>query len=223
VFTRAKSLSRYVNSKADLFSVGMALLKPELPLNIRLIGLRVTKLKDLRAPEGAQSLKRFFEAATSPTEKLQEVDHILADETAAHTLEEEKAMAECEDEHDEQQLTQENICEGDDYDEITCLDLFEAKSSTIGPKSKKAFSSSSSANQAPGKELATESTKSKVKWKRPKSPDAGLSCPMCSKVLDTDNVGLNEHIDFCLSRSVIFAATTVQGADSPKPKRKRVL
>ncbi|KAF8513145.1 IMS-domain-containing protein [Hysterangium stoloniferum] len=224
LFTRAKSLTRYVSSKADLFSIGMGLLRPELPLNIRLIGLRVTKLKDLRAPEEPRGLKRFFEAATS-TKKLQEIDHIVGDETG-HTLEEEKAMAECEDEHDQQQLTQENTCEGDevdDDDEITCLDLFEAESSMIKPKSRKTCFSNSSTNQTPGKQPTSESTKSKMKSKRPKSPDAGLSCPMCSKVLDTDNVGLNEHIDFCLSKSVIFAATTVRGADSSSTKRQRVL
>ena len=67
VFTRAKSFDRWITSREDLFNVslefffsferhrisqpaktGKELLKPELPLCIRLIGLRVTKLKDLR-------------------------------------------------------------------------------------------------------------------------------------------------------------------------------
>lgn len=33
-----------------------------------------------------------------------------------------------------------------------------------------------------------------------------LVCPICSKTMETDNRGLNEHIDFCLSRSTILAA-----------------
>lgn len=70
VFTRAKSFDRWITKKADLFAVssdsvftfpgrtispstqtGKELLIPELPMKIRLIGLRVTKLKDLRAPQ----------------------------------------------------------------------------------------------------------------------------------------------------------------------------
>jgi len=31
-------------------------------------------------------------------------------------------------------------------------------------------------------------------------------CPVCSRTLLTDNQGLNEHIDFCLSRDAIREA-----------------
>jgi DNA polymerase kappa len=65
VFTRAKSFDRWVSTKEELYNVsclcrlclfftehlsktGKELLAPEFPLKIRLIGLRVTKLKDLR-------------------------------------------------------------------------------------------------------------------------------------------------------------------------------
>ncbi|KLO19428.1 DNA/RNA polymerase [Schizopora paradoxa] len=51
VFTRAKALERWVTKKEDLFNIGKELLQPELPLCLRLIGLRVTKLKDLRVPD----------------------------------------------------------------------------------------------------------------------------------------------------------------------------
>ena len=57
-----------------------------------------------------------------------------------------------------------------------------------------------------------------AKRKRPRSPDPGedhvtgtdevrdQTCPICSKVLETDNRGLNEHIDFCLSKGAIREA-----------------
>lgn len=38
--------------------IGKELLLPELPLTVRLIGLRVTKLKDLHAPEPVDGIKR---------------------------------------------------------------------------------------------------------------------------------------------------------------------
>ena len=37
-------------------------------------------------------------------------------------------------------------------------------------------------------------------------------CPVCSRTLVTDNQGLNEHIDFCLSRDAIRMARSLAGA-----------
>ena len=48
VFTRAKTFNRWIKTKTELYEAGRELLQPEWPLRIRLIGLRVTKLKDLR-------------------------------------------------------------------------------------------------------------------------------------------------------------------------------
>ncbi|KAH8977778.1 hypothetical protein EDB86DRAFT_3054602 [Lactarius hatsudake] len=48
VFTRAKTFNRWIKTKSELYEAGRELLQPEWPLRIRLIGLRITKLKDLR-------------------------------------------------------------------------------------------------------------------------------------------------------------------------------
>jgi len=71
VFTRAKSCERWISKKEDLFAIGQELLLAELPLTIRLIGLRVTKLKDLRTSDTSTGIKRFFEPAgpSSPHKK----------------------------------------------------------------------------------------------------------------------------------------------------------
>ncbi|KAF8326536.1 uncharacterized protein EI90DRAFT_3281627 [Cantharellus anzutake] len=52
-FTRAKSLSRFITSKADIFAAGKELFLKEFPSisKLRLIGLRLTMLKDLRLHE----------------------------------------------------------------------------------------------------------------------------------------------------------------------------
>jgi len=64
VFTRAKSFDRWVSTKEELYNTGKELLAPEFPLKIRLIGLRVTKLKDLRdTGSSSNGIKRFFESA----------------------------------------------------------------------------------------------------------------------------------------------------------------
>lgn len=58
VFTRAKSFNRWITKKDDLFATGRDLLLPEMPLKLRLIGLRVTKLKDLKKKEPETGIKR---------------------------------------------------------------------------------------------------------------------------------------------------------------------
>ncbi|PFH53760.1 hypothetical protein AMATHDRAFT_991 [Amanita thiersii Skay4041] len=72
VFTRAKSMDKWITKKEDLFAIGKELLMPEFPLRLRLIGLRVTKLKDLRNQASSSAgIKRFFESVKhdSPRKK----------------------------------------------------------------------------------------------------------------------------------------------------------
>ncbi|KAJ7132790.1 IMS-domain-containing protein [Mycena crocata] len=100
VFTRAKSSNRWISKKEDLFAVsfsqflirrsfqdfqvGQELLLPELPLTIRLIGLRVTKLKDLRGPDPLIGIKRFFDSASpSSPQKKQRVSESWTQEASS--------------------------------------------------------------------------------------------------------------------------------------------
>jgi len=55
-------------------------------------------------------------------------------------------------------------------------------------------------------------------------------CPVCGKTLETDNEGLNAHIDFCLSRGAIMEAQVEASKSStkgskyvgwPKPESKK--
>ena len=48
------------------------------------------------------------------------------------------------------------------------------------------------------------------------SSETFLECPICGRMLETDNQGLNEHIDFCLSRQAIKEAQ----ASSLKPNSR---
>lgn len=45
-------------------------------------------------------------------------------------------------------------------------------------------------------------------------------CPVCGKTLETDNDGLNAHIDFCLSRGAILEAQVEASKSSSMPPKK---
>ena len=71
-----------------------------------------------------------------------------------------------------------------------------------------------------------------IDMRRPllKRKTATHDCPVCGKTLETDNEGLNAHIDFCLSRGAIMEAQ-VEASQSltkggkykgwPKPESKK--
>ncbi len=47
-----------------------------------------------------------------------------------------------------------------------------------------------------------------------------LICPICNRGLETDNAGLNAHVDFCLSRGAIFDASARGEASSSQEMPK---
>lgn len=44
-------------------------------------------------------------------------------------------------------------------------------------------------------------------------------CPICARTLETDNQGLNTHIDWCLSKNMIKEAQTTAAVKSGKRRR----
>ncbi|KAF9010581.1 hypothetical protein BDQ17DRAFT_1299087 [Cyathus striatus] len=79
VFTRAKSFNRWISKKEDLFATGQELLFKEFPQKLpklRLIGLRVTKLKDLRAPATGIEREQEDEEAMPGFHEHNEIDGV---------------------------------------------------------------------------------------------------------------------------------------------------
>ncbi|KAF8578024.1 IMS-domain-containing protein [Ramaria rubella] len=229
VFTRAKSSTRYINRKEDLFAIGKGLLMPELPLTIRLIGLRVTKLKDLRAPD-EPGLKRFFELGrASPNKKRQKLDHVEDQqlEDSGHALEEEQAMAEYEDDPENHIAIDNDEIGAVEPDHLSFLANNSNADAELGlqrhhkPESLSAAHTSThnrlERQAQPGANTSSSNHKPKYEVKSKSKRTSAVStsmeeqqtCPICAKEFNTDNAGLNEHIDFCLSKGAIFAATAV--------------
>ncbi|KAI1795665.1 DNA/RNA polymerase [Ganoderma leucocontextum] len=235
VCTRAKSLDKWLSTKKeDLFALGKELLKPELPLTLRLIGLRVTKLKDLKAEaeSKARGIKRFFNATPSSPSKKRRIEHAQTDEH--------------DDPEDLPQLSQDGFAtsmpgyhDEIEADHVAEDDTIEAEGhqghrppgstsskpdSTRPPNSGHAGgtrsqpSSTASTYTAPQKPMsksAAGASRAPQEARLELGEDAAaepsaraplLECPICGKMLETDNQGLNEHIDFCLSKGAIKAA-----------------
>ncbi|KAH9942472.1 DNA/RNA polymerase [Epithele typhae] len=246
VYTRAKSLTTWVSRKQeDLFAIGKELLKPELPLTLRLIGLRVTKLRDLNAEEEskARGIKRFFNSAPtdspSPKKKrrlahteehqcCEEVPQLsqdgfvtsmpnYVDDTEADLAAEEEEEAEDAHEYDSRRAGRHKPASSSTLSISIDNREIPPRSSGSGPSTKP----SSGTASKPASTSAGERTTGTLKPHQ--DSHAGedlplLECPLCGKLLETDNQGLNEHIDFCLSRQAIKEAQTASlKASSSKP------
>lgn len=214
VFTRAKSLDRWVMKKEGLFKTGKELLVPEFPLKLRLIGLRVTKLKDLRAAsDTGVGIKRFFEPVggdQSTSNKRPKIEH-----DNDQPLDSLKAQDQWDDEmpgfHELDDTDHDMNANEGDLDE-NVEPLFRSRP----PVSEPARSS---------QEPVRISIKPRSTITRPSSSSSTAKvpqdCPICGKTLTTDNKGFNDHIDFCLSRGIISqvqAEASVGTSSKPKPK-----
>ncbi|KAI0355704.1 DNA/RNA polymerase [Trametes cingulata] len=213
VFTRAKSFDRWISPKKEnLFAIGQELLKPELPLTLRLIGLRVTKLKDLKAEaeSKARGIKRFFDAANSSPKKKRrtEAPHAEEQETEGPQLSQDGFATSMPGfDEDADAFMHEDGPELDDYEHHG----ERARSMSVKPKSTSVPPKPSSSC---GPCRATHSPQASPRKKQREDLEAGgaaeppslLECPVCGRMLETDNQGLNQHIDFCLSKQAIKEA-----------------
>ncbi|KAI4521854.1 DNA/RNA polymerase [Schizophyllum commune Loenen D] len=236
VFTRAKSFDRWITSKEDLYAAGKELLAPEWPLILRLIGLRVTKLKDLRAPEPSGSIKRFFGAPSHSPKKRRKLS--AEPESGAPTSESGGVSAPImiddldeampgfhEEEENEPDLSQHDdiaqLSQHDDNAGVSAADFglegdaggAERPASSSEPACMAKLSSVATpagSSSRPESHAAPRSTSVKPPSKRPRSlepiEEEQHDCPICGKTLATDNDGLNQHIDWCLSRGAILEA-----------------
>ncbi|EEB92678.1 hypothetical protein MPER_08778 [Moniliophthora perniciosa FA553] len=213
VFTRAKSFDRWITKKEELFATGKELLFPELPLTLRLIGLRVTKLKDLRAAADPEvGIKRFFNIADgstrSPDKKRRKLDLNENDE------EEPQPFFLDEDESDDMNHISENgirrsrpPVSAPAQNSSPMLDVLGGTKVSLKPKSTSSVSTQRSSNKA---SLDQKACSSEIAASEPlegaKGGEMNQVCPICNKTLQVDNQGLNTHIDFCLIRGAIREA-----------------
>lgn len=227
VFTRARSIGKWITKKEDLLAIGKELLQPELPLKIRLIGLRVTKLRDLR--DTSSGIKRFFEPVSSNApnkrRKLDSqavIDVDVATDTEDVMLgyfeeEDERMSAEAMVDADEEMLegAEDNTAEHQsrplNQDSSDSASRYKPQSTTgQAPPSTSSRPHTSTSSRPPTSTSTSSRPPNSASKPHSQAADERAQCPVCNKTLmsvsATDNQGLNAHIDFCLSRSAIVEA-----------------
>ncbi|KAG6813376.1 hypothetical protein H0H92_011642 [Tricholoma furcatifolium] len=186
---------------------------------VRLIGLRVTKLKDLRAPpEPMNGIKRFFGPLSEQSRSAKKVktehqasnldlkDLVDSGDTMPgfHELDEEDHML--------------HIDVDDDCDSEPIVPAEDTRQSIVAPTAP-SIPGGTNTDTTQDQALAPRSVIPSTKKPQSSRPTALLdsrqseiapiethSCPLCGKTLRVDNQGLNTHIDFCLSRGAIRQA-----------------
>lgn len=68
VRTRAHSLPQHISTAAEIQAVALRLLKAELPIEIRLMGMRMSHFLEVRKEAGQQSIAAYVKQATHQDE-----------------------------------------------------------------------------------------------------------------------------------------------------------
>ncbi|KAJ8514399.1 hypothetical protein ONZ45_g8064 [Pleurotus djamor] len=196
VFTRAKSLDRWISKKEDLLAVGKELLAPELPVSIRLIGLRVTKLKDLT--DSSSGIKKFF-TVSSPVKKGESSVSNQTEFPVARDAEQAQYEDFMPGFHEQDEADLPSTQPQEDHEEAADIPL---------PASHRTFDASVSQKpKSTGSLGPPRKARHSQNLRHSVGPDEGSTkhpiCPICNEAIATDNEGLNAHIDYCLSRDAI--------------------
>ncbi|EPQ29416.1 uncharacterized protein PFL1_03171 [Pseudozyma flocculosa PF-1] len=219
-FSRAKTVTRPVHKADDLYEITSSLLHQEIEsqgaLCLRLIGVRVTQLIDMRsAAAGSERFKKMFE--TSETRPRRGPTAVAGLDAMREEEEKQLALA-----------IQQSLASANPFDEIGDL----SQDAPGHPPD----------DQAPGEDVrggAVTPTDGPISSGRPTAGDEGngaaesdqpaaatpshrVACPICGRPVEGNNDDLNRHIDLCLKGEATDggseAAAAVAAASTTQPR-----
>ncbi|KAK7208237.1 DNA polymerase kappa [Myxozyma melibiosi] len=210
--SRQRPVAKPINSAEDLYKYGVQMLEKEMPITIRLIGLRLTELVDLSV-EGP--MKTFLKGSRRSTQ-------VLADTSGGSGGAEETDAAAEDIEEDLGFMIHSQGDSGPNYRSWskahTAANLPSAPTeSSAGSSSRKRSSSSqpdfsSEAPTDPTSPLTPpppvpDPTPTDDRIKDEGGPAAEqVACPVCGNLVSGEPSALNQHVDWCLSRGAILEA-----------------
>lgn len=185
-FSRARTSTRLVHTAEELYEITSSLLLQEIerqgPLSLRLIGVRVTHLVDLRsAAAGEQRLRKLFQARASDTaqsDTAPEGSGTDGPKTAQEWHDEEERQLE---------LAIKRSLEGqaDPFSDVRDLSQDEPAPTRAEEMSR----------ESPSTRVEDPSAASTTRAEA----EAGVECPVCGARISGTNDQLNAHIDECLN------------------------
>ncbi|EST08520.1 DNA polymerase type-Y, HhH motif [Kalmanozyma brasiliensis GHG001] len=213
-FSRARTSTRLVHRAEELYDITSSLLLQEIEregaLSLRLIGVRVTHLVDLRgAAAGEERLRKLFQTRQSNGEAQGEEAAQVRPRKTAHEWqqEEERQLALA--------IKQSLEGNGDPFQEVHDLSQDDATTQVREASPTIALALSKSDEAGPSAPLP--------------SSNAAAQCPICIKPIQGSNDQLNAHIDACLNQSQLDPPSRASPQPPPShradsasaPKKKR--
>lgn len=219
--SRQRPLSKAINSADELYKFGLQMLEKEMPLTLRLIGLRLTDLVDL-SYEGP--LKTFLKGSNRVLQQAK--DSTLIGSVAQDSIQVKSEFSsglEGGEFEDDLGFMIHSQGDEDDTENIGYRSWSKAHSAAnknnlevLADHRKRSRSPSSVPPEIPSvgsKQLTsdnsstTESTEQTIDQ---------VSCPICSNMVSGEALALNKHVDWCLSRGAIREAVQESYAKNEK-------
>lgn len=213
-FSRARTSSRLVHRAEELYDITSSLLLQEIeregPLSLRLIGVRVTHLVDLRgAAAGEERLRKLLQARSSVRNggvgEDERAESSRVRKTAQEWQEEEERQLALAIQHSLQGTT-------DPFHEVHDLSQDDPTTRPSDP---------SDAEDAEARD-STPALQSHVDTGDPE--EGAVQCPVCHTTVPGSNDQLNAHLDTCLNQShgIPSCSSLSPSLSRPAaPKRKR--
>ncbi|KAJ1024651.1 hypothetical protein NDA13_004578 [Ustilago tritici] len=225
-FSRARTSTRPINRAQELYDITRSLLLQEIeregPFSLRLIGVRVTHLVDLRgAAAGEERLRKLFRSRSTNKD---DDSAASGEDVAASAVRKRKTAQEWQEEEERQlALAIQQSLQGtaDPFNDVRDL-------SQDDPLSRPSGDQTASKLDDPQKQVYASNSKSRTATPcaspaPPQMDSSSVQCPICSKMISGSNDQLNAHIDTCLNQTELGppaeGAHRVEPAGETKKKR----
>jgi impB/mucB/samB family C-terminal domain len=204
VRTRAHTSSSFVQRYEDIYAIAAKLLGAELPLRLRLMGVRVSQFKgQINDPVDPRqsSLSAFLAAAKDSGSSSSTGSSSSAAAAAAATAASSSSGGSDGIDYDEEALY--GQWQEGNYEQCadTLDDVHDGSSSATATAAAVASPATAGAADSSSLERAVS-----------------CECPVCGKVLTASNAELNRHIDLCLNGAAV--KQTVKESNSSSEERK---
>ncbi|KAK9430472.1 hypothetical protein V1505DRAFT_327993 [Lipomyces doorenjongii] len=198
--SRQRPMPRPINTASDFYRYGLQMLEKELPITVRLIGLRVTDLVNL-SHEGP--MKTFLKGQRRHNDRLEDEPS-----TSMNIHSEFKELFDgSPDMHDDEEVGElAMIIQGSQEEDAgDAIDDYRSSSKASAARDIK-NEEELQQHTANALMAAPESESLPLSTASGESSSALVSCPICGNQVSADDQALNHHVDWCLSRGAIREA-----------------